>query len=81
MANATSTVALVPAALAAVWGYRRELVAVRRWALLLAVPSLLGGLHRLAAGDRLARVVQDGCPLADSDAPRCCLPCNRWSLG
>jgi uncharacterized membrane protein YfcA len=43
MANATSTVALVPGSLAAIWGYRRELAPVRRWVLLLAVPSLAGG--------------------------------------
>ncbi len=42
-ANATSTVALVPGALAAVWGYRRELQPVRRWAWWLAGPSLIGG--------------------------------------
>jgi uncharacterized protein len=44
VANATSTVALVPASLAAIWGYRRELAPVRRWALLLGVPSLIGGV-------------------------------------
>ena len=44
MANATSTVALVPASLAAIWGYRRELAPIRRWALLLAGPSLAGGM-------------------------------------
>ena len=43
VANATSSVALVPAALSAVWGYRRELAPIRRWALLLAGPSLIGG--------------------------------------
>ncbi|HEX4146014.1 MAG TPA: sulfite exporter TauE/SafE family protein [Pirellulales bacterium] len=43
MANATSTVALVPASLAAIWGYRREFIAIRRWALMLAAPSLVGG--------------------------------------
>ena len=44
MANATSTVALVPASLAAIWGYRRELAPIRRWALWLAGPSLAGGI-------------------------------------
>ncbi len=44
VANGTSTVALLPGSLASVWGFRRELKLVRRWALLLAVPSLLGGL-------------------------------------
>ncbi len=44
VANATSTVALVPGALAAGWGYRREMPAARRWLLLLAGPSLVGGV-------------------------------------
>lgn len=44
MANATSTVALVPGSIASVWGYRRELVHMRRWALLLAWPSVIGGV-------------------------------------
>jgi uncharacterized membrane protein YfcA len=44
VANATSTIALVPGSIASVFGYRRELVRMRRWALLLAAPSLLGGL-------------------------------------
>ncbi len=42
-ANATSTVALLPAALTSMLGYRRELVGARRWALGLALPSLVGG--------------------------------------
>ena len=44
VANGTSTAALLPGSLASVWGFRRELRPVRRWALLLAVPSLFGGL-------------------------------------
>ncbi len=44
IANATSTVALVPGSLAAAWGYRREMRAARRWTLLLLAPSLIGGL-------------------------------------
>ncbi len=44
IANATSTVALVPGALAALWGYRRELVDVRPWIVRLAPPSLVGGV-------------------------------------
>lgn len=44
IANATSTVALVPGSLAGAWGYRREMWAVRSWIRLLLVPSLLGGL-------------------------------------
>ena len=44
LANCTSTVALVPGALAAAWGYRRELAASRQWLARLALPSLLGGI-------------------------------------
>jgi uncharacterized protein len=44
VANATSTVALWPAALASMFGYRRELTGMRRWATAFAIPSLLGGL-------------------------------------
>lgn len=43
-ANATSTVALWPGSLASMLGYRRELVGAERWALRLAIPSILGGL-------------------------------------
>jgi uncharacterized membrane protein YfcA len=42
-ANATSTVALWPAAAASMWGYRDELRGSRPWALGFAVPSLIGG--------------------------------------
>jgi uncharacterized membrane protein YfcA len=42
-ANATSTVALLPAALSSMHGYRSELSGARRWATALAVPSLIGG--------------------------------------
>jgi hypothetical protein len=44
VANATSTVALVPGSAAAMWGYRRELHRAARWAWLLLPPSVLGGL-------------------------------------
>jgi uncharacterized membrane protein YfcA len=44
IANATSTVALVPGSIAGAWGYRRELGAVRHWVKLLVWPSLAGGL-------------------------------------
>jgi uncharacterized protein len=44
IANATSTVALVPGSMAALVGYRREIGEVRYWDLLLLGPSLLGGL-------------------------------------
>lgn len=43
IANATSTIALVPGSIASLSAYRREIVSMRRWALLLAWPSLLGG--------------------------------------
>lgn len=44
VANGTSTVALLPGSLASIGGYRREFSRVRRWAMLLAIPSLLGGV-------------------------------------
>jgi uncharacterized membrane protein YfcA len=44
IANATSTVALVPGSLAGAWGYRHEMRIVRSWTLLLLGPSLIGGL-------------------------------------
>jgi uncharacterized membrane protein YfcA len=43
MANATSTVALVPGSLAGAWGFRRELAHESNWIRLLIWPSLLGG--------------------------------------
>jgi uncharacterized membrane protein YfcA len=43
VANATNTVAIWPGSLSAAIGYRRELSTVRRWLLLLIVPSLIGG--------------------------------------
>ena len=44
LANATSTVALLPASLAGVFGFRRELKGGARWVLLFGVPSLAGGV-------------------------------------
>lgn len=44
VANATSTVALWPGALASMWGYRRELVGARGWARRFAIPSVAGGM-------------------------------------
>jgi len=44
VANATNTVAMWPGSLAAAHGYRHELATVRRWLLLLIIPSLAGGL-------------------------------------
>jgi uncharacterized membrane protein YfcA len=44
IANATSTVALVPGSLAGAWGYRLEMKTAGRWAALLVWPSLLGGV-------------------------------------
>lgn len=43
IANATSTLALFPGSVAALWGYRREIVQNRRWSLLLVTPSIIGG--------------------------------------
>jgi len=44
VANATSTVALVPGSLAGAWGYRREMPQARAWLQILALPSLVGGV-------------------------------------
>ena len=44
LANATSTVALVPGSLAGAWCYRRELAGTGPWLRLLFWPSLAGGL-------------------------------------
>lgn len=43
VANGTSTVALLPGALASMIGYRGELAGARRWATFLTPPSLAGG--------------------------------------
>jgi len=43
LANATNTIAMWPGSLAGAIGFRRELSTVRRWLLLLVVPSLIGG--------------------------------------
>jgi uncharacterized membrane protein YfcA len=43
MANATSTVALLPGSAAAVIGYRDQMREVRVWAIQAIVPSILGG--------------------------------------
>jgi len=43
-ANATSTVAIWPAALGGMWGYRRELRMVEQRLLALVAPSLIGGI-------------------------------------
>lgn len=43
-ANATSTVALLPGSLAGAWGYRKEYVEARSFALKLLPPSVVGGL-------------------------------------
>jgi uncharacterized membrane protein YfcA len=42
-ANATSTVALWPGSISSLWGYRREIEGAKRWAVRLAVPSVIGG--------------------------------------
>ena len=54
VANATSTVALVPGSLAGAWGYRREMERVRRWLYLLVGPSLAGGVIGALLVTRLA---------------------------
>lgn len=43
VANATSTVALWPAAVGSMWGYRRHLSGARRWVIRFTLPSLAGG--------------------------------------
>jgi uncharacterized membrane protein YfcA len=43
VANGTSTLALMPGSLASAFGFRKEMRACRRWAVLLTLPSLLGG--------------------------------------
>jgi uncharacterized protein len=62
VANATTTVALWPGSVGSMWGYRRELVGARSWALRFAVPSLLGGatgalLLLRTSADRFERLV------------------------
>jgi hypothetical protein len=42
LANATSTVALLPGSVASAWGYRRELAELRQWVLPLLIPSVAG---------------------------------------
>jgi uncharacterized membrane protein YfcA len=43
IANATSTVALLPGALSSMLGYRRELRGVKHWARAITLPSVVGG--------------------------------------
>lgn len=62
VANATSTVALWPGALASMWGYRAELTGARAWATRFAIPSVLGGLAGaglllVTPADRFERLV------------------------
>lgn len=44
VANATNTVALWPGSFAGMVGFRRELSSIRRWLLLLIIPSFAGGI-------------------------------------
>lgn len=44
LANATNTVSLSPGSLAALAGFRHELVGMRSWVVWLSLPSILGGL-------------------------------------
>ena len=62
VANATSTVALWPGALASMWGYRGELAGARGWVARMTLPSLAGGalgawLLLRTPPDRFARIV------------------------
>ena len=43
LANATNSFAMWPGSFAGMFGFRRELADVRRWLLLLTIPSLVGG--------------------------------------
>src|SRR5262249_26171411 len=43
LANATNSVALWPGSFAGMVGFRRELAGIKRWVLLLTIPSLVGG--------------------------------------
>ena len=54
-ANATSTVALWPGSISSMVGYRKELKGARRWAISLAVPSVVGG----AAGATLLLITPE----------------------
>lgn len=44
LANATSTIALLPGSIAGAWGYRTQLAQVRPQLLQLILPSILGGI-------------------------------------
>ena len=44
LANATNTVSLSPGSVAALYGFRRELGGLGRWALWGSIPSIVGGL-------------------------------------
>ncbi len=55
MANASNTVALWPASLSSAWAYRREAMRHGRWAALLALISVIGGL----AGGLLLLAISD----------------------
>lgn len=62
VANATSTVALVPGTISAFLGYRDAVQGARAWAIRFAIPSLVGGgvgagLLMLTPADRFDRVV------------------------
>jgi hypothetical protein len=62
IANATSTVALWPGALGSMLGYRGRMRGLRTWALIFAIPSLVGGavggwLLLVTPADRFARIV------------------------
>lgn len=62
IANATSTVALWPGSVGALWGYRSELSGARPWLIRFTLPSLVGGglggwLLLRTGNDTFARIV------------------------
>src|SRR5688572_6249332 len=62
VANATSTVALVPGSLSSMLGYRDAIANTRAWLIAFAVPSILGGiagawLLTITPDERFARLV------------------------
>ena len=52
-ANATSTVALVPASISAFWGYRHEIKGEGRLLAAMALPSVIGGVIGALTADRV----------------------------
>lgn len=44
IANMTSTIALVPGSVAAIWGYRDDFARAKFWAITFGIPSFVGGI-------------------------------------